>query len=392
MDTDATLSADARRDLLQRGYSRRQFGRIGALLGTGLALASLPGRVSQARGVVASAGDNAGKVLIDSNEWWTGPMEAGVRAGAAMVAQGNRYWPNRNRQDLLKAVSEIEGVPTDHIMPWPGSGDPLCRAIVTFCSPQRGLVTLDPTYEPSWETAEWLKVPLAKVALRPENNWKTDVRAMLAANPNAGVYYICSPNNPTGTLTPIADIEWLVANKPAGSIVLVDEAYIHFAGTPSAASLVAAGKDVIVLRTFSKLFGMAGLRLGLSMGRPDLLEKMMRYDGFSQSFMLSTVALATGLASVTRAQEIVQRRNEMTANREMTFAHLRQRGISYIPSVANMFIVDWKRPAKPVREAFAKQGVIIGRNWPIWPNCSRITVGSESDMRSFCKALDTVIA
>ncbi|PYD64225.1 pyridoxal phosphate-dependent aminotransferase [Gluconacetobacter entanii] len=392
MDTDATLSADARRDLLQRGYSRRQFGRIGALLGTGLALASLPGRVSQARGVVASAGDNAGKVLIDSNEWWTGPMEAGVRAGTAMVAQGNRYWPNRNRQDLIKAVSEIEGVPADHIMPWPGSGDPLCRAIVTFCSPKRGLVTLDPTYEPSWETAEWLKVPLAKVALRPENNWKADVRAMLAANPNAGVYYICSPNNPTGTLTPIADIEWLVANKPAGSIVLVDEAYIHFSGTPSAASLVAAGKDVIVLRTFSKLFGMAGLRLGLSMGRPDLLEKMMRYDGFSQSFMLSTVALSTGLASVTRAQEIVQRRNEMIANLEMTFAHLRQRGISYIPSVANMFIVDWKRPAKPVREAFAKQGVIIGRNWSIWPNCSRITVGSESDMHSFCKALDVVIA
>ncbi|MBV1832517.1 pyridoxal phosphate-dependent aminotransferase [Novacetimonas pomaceti] len=392
MNTHATLSADARRDLLERGYSRRQFGRIGALLGAGMALASLPGRAAQARGVVASAGNNEGKVLIDSNEWWTGPMEEGVRAGSAMVARGNRYWPGHLRQDLINAVASVDGVPADHIMPWPGSGDPLCRAIVTFCSPQRGLVTVNPTYEPSWETAEWLQVPLTKVPLRPENNWRPDVRAMLAANPRAGVYYICSPNNPTGTLTPIEDIAWLVANKPAGSIVLVDEAYIHFAGTPSAATMVTAGKDVVVLRTFSKLFGMAGLRLGLSMARPDLHEKMMRYDGFAQSFMLSTVGLATGLASITRTQEIAQRRAQTTEIREKTLAHLRQRGISYIPSTANMFMVDWKRPAQPVREAISKQGVVIGRNWSIWPNCSRVTVGSESDMRSFCNAVDVVIA
>ena len=89
---------------------------------------------------------------------------------------------------------------------------------------------------------------------------------MLAAAPDAGVFYVCTPNNPTGTLTSHSDIEYLVENKPKNSIVLVDEAYIHFSDAPSAIDLVKAGKDVIVLRTFSKLYGMAGLRCGMAIG------------------------------------------------------------------------------------------------------------------------------
>ena len=101
-----------------------------------------------------------------------------------------------------------------------------------------------------------------------------DVRAMLAAAPDAGVFYICTPNNPTGTLTSHDDVEYLLAHKPKGSVVLVDEAYIHFCDAPSTIDLVKAGKDIIVLRTFSKLYGMAGLRCGFALGRPDLLAKL----------------------------------------------------------------------------------------------------------------------
>ena len=112
-------------------------------------------------------------------------------------------------------------------------------------------------------------------------DYSHDVKAMLAANPNAGIYYVCSPNNPTGTITPMADIEWLVDNKPAGSIVVIDEAYIHWtAGYPSntATHLAAAGKDVLIMRTFSKIFGMAGMRVGYCMGRPDLVKKLRLHD------------------------------------------------------------------------------------------------------------------
>ena len=123
-------------------------------------------------------------------------------------------------------------------------------------------------------------MPIKAVPLKAD--YSHDVRAMLAANPNAGVYYVVNPNNPTGTMTPMADIEWLVDNKPAGSIVLIDEAYIHWSDAypnNTAAHLAAAGKDVIVLRTFSKIFGMAGARMGYFMARPDLVKKMQMYDG-----------------------------------------------------------------------------------------------------------------
>ncbi|MGC4048180.1 MAG: aminotransferase class I/II-fold pyridoxal phosphate-dependent enzyme, partial [Paludibaculum sp.] len=117
-----------------------------------------------------------------------------------------------------------------------------------------------------------------------------DVKAMLAAGgSNAGVFYLCNPNNPTGTLTAREDIEYLVKNKPAGSIVMIDEAYIHFSDAKPCTDMVAAGKDVIVLRTFSKIYGMAGLRAGAAFGRTDLLGKMM---GFGTGYTPSTGMVA----------------------------------------------------------------------------------------------------
>ncbi len=393
------LSQDAKQDLLERGYSRRHFGRISALLGMQAVAAagglSVSRSVAQAATTITGAArkpDLQGMVRIGSNECWTGPFPAAAAAGAATVRAGNRYEPGDLRQQLIDNVSTVEGVPASHILPWPGSSDPLARAVVTFCSPTRGLVTADPTYEEAWAVGKWLNVKVSKVPLRPENRYATDVRAMLAADNKAGVYYVCSPNNPTGTVTPIADIAWLVENKPAGSIVLVDEAYLHFAGTPSAAYLAAQGKDVVVLRTFSKIFGMAGLRLGLSMARPDLHDRMMRYDGEMQSGALSVVALATGGTALLQADEIVARRREMVAVRERTFAHLQQRGIRYLPSDANMFMVDWRRPAPEMKAAFAAEKIDIGRSWAIWPTRSRITVGSADDMRGFCAAVDRITA
>ena len=393
------LSQDARQDLLERGYSRRHFGRISALLGMQAVAAA--GGLSMSRGTaqatttingLAKKPDLQGMVRIGSNECWTGPFPAAAAAGAATVQHGNRYEPSDLRQRVIDNVSMVEGVPSSHVLPWPGSSDPLARTVVTFCSPTRGLVTADPTYEEAWAVGKWLGVKVSRVPLRPENRYATDVRAMLAADDKAGVYYVCSPNNPTGTITPLADIAWLVENKPAGSIVLVDEAYLHFAGTPSAATLAAQGQAGVGLRAVYKIFGMAGLRLGLSMARPDLHDRMMRYDGQMQSGALSVVALATGGTALLQADEIAARRREMIAVREQTFAHLRQRGIHYLPSDANMFMVDWRRPATEMKAAFAAEKIDIGRSWAIWPTRSRITVGSSADMRGFCAAVDRITA
>ena len=114
--------------------------------------------------------------------------------------------------------------------------------------------------------AKVIKVPLTKT-------YAHDVKAMAAADPNTGLIYLCNPNNPTGTLTPKEDIEWLVNNKPDGCIVMIDEAYTHIAGAPFSTEFVAKDKDVIILRTFSKIYGMAGLRAGAALAKPDILER-----------------------------------------------------------------------------------------------------------------------
>jgi histidinol-phosphate aminotransferase len=381
------LNDEAQDDLLDRGYSRRQLARIAAVFSLGAAAASV-GRPAWASAGTPDAAPSA-KVRIGANECWTGPLAPGAEAAAAIIPMGNRYSPQNQRGDFINAVVQVEGVPPDHVAPWPGSSDPLSRSVVTFTSPTRGLVTADPTFELAGRTAEWLKVPVKRVPLTAE--YTHDVKAMLAADPNAGLYYICTPNNPTGTVTPLADIEWLVANKPAGSIVLIDEAYTHFADVPTASYMAAAGKDVVVMRTFSKIFGMAGMRMGYIMARPDLIARMMRYDGGMQSGALPLPSLACATASLTAKDLIAARRAEMREARAMSIDHLKKRGLTVIPTNANMFMIDWKTvPASKMQAAFRTQDVEIGRSWPIWPNISRVTVGSMSDMEAFCAGLDKV--
>jgi histidinol-phosphate aminotransferase len=383
------LTPHAEDDLLHRGYSRRDLLRIATVFGAGtLTLAATAGRPVWASGGRPDPPPGA-KVRINANECWTGPMAPGQAAAAAIISVSNRYAPQDQRGDFIRAVMQVEKVPYDYIAPWPGSSDPLSRSVVTFCSPARGLVTADPTFELAGRTAEWLNVPVKRVPLTP--GYLHDVKAMLAADPNAGMYYLCSPNNPTGTVTPLAEIEWLLANKPVGSIVVIDEAYTHFAGVPTASSMAAAGKDVVVLRTFSKIFGMAGMRMGYVMARPDLIDRMMRYDGGMQSGALPLPSLACATASLTAADLIAARRQEMRAARGLALEHLTKRKVSVIPTDANMFMVNWRsRRASEMQVAFRAQSVEIGRSWPVWPTISRVTVGSVADMEAFCQAFDRV--
>ena len=385
----APLPDEAQDDLLTRGFARRDLARIAAVFGAGAFAASV-GRPAWASGGVPDPAPSA-KVRIGANECWTGPLAPGAMAASKMIAHGNRYSPHDERGDFIKAVMAVEGVPYDHVAPWPGSSDPLCRTVITFCSPTKGLVTADPTFELAGRTAAWLGAPVKAVALTPD--YRHDVRAMLAANPDAGLYYICTPNNPTGTITPLADVEWLIANKPRGSMVLVDEAYTHFAGVPTASYLAVKHDDVIVMRTFSKLFGMAGLRMGYIITNPANIAKMMRYDGGMQSGALPVTSIACATASLTAAPLIAARRREMQVARGLTLDHLKAKGVTVFPTEANMFMIDWKtKQAKDVQAAFRKESVEIGRSWPIWPTVSRVTVGSAAEMKLFCTALDKVIA
>jgi len=324
-------------------------------------------------------------VLIDSNENPLGPCQSARDAVSAIIPQGGRY-SDHLTDDLVSTFAQQEGLNPEYIYCTPGSTPPLSLSVLAFTSPQKSYVTADPSFETGMNMAALagahvIKVPLTKT-------YAHDVKAMLAAAPDAGVFYICNPNNPTGTLTSHSDIEYLVANKPKVSIVLIDEAYIHLSEAPSALDLVKAGKDVIVLRTFSKVYGMAGLRCGFVIARPDLLEKVVARGG--QNFM-PTTAVAAAIASLKDPALVSERRRINAGIRQQTFQWLDRNGYSYIPSQSNCFLLDTKRAGKEVRDAMAQENVLIGRVWPVMPTYVRITVGTQEEMNRFESAFQKVM-
>lgn len=324
-------------------------------------------------------------VRIDANENPLGPSASAREAAAAIIAQGGRYsdWLT---DDLVKTLAEKEGLKVEQVRVYPGSSEPLHHTVAAFTSSRRCYVTADPGYEAGMFAADALGARTVKVPLTKTH--AHDVKAMVEAAPEAGVFYVCSPNNPTGTLTSHSDIEYLVEHKPAGSVVLIDEAYIHFCDAPSAMDLVKAGKDVILLRTFSKIYGMAGLRCGAAFGRSDLLEKIENYAGWNA---MPITALVAASASLKDPQLVPERKQINARVRSEVFAWLDKNGYSYIPSEANFFMLDTKRPAKPAIDAMAKQNVYVGRIWPSMPTYTRVTIGTAPEMEEFQTAWQRVM-
>jgi histidinol-phosphate/aromatic aminotransferase/cobyric acid decarboxylase-like protein len=301
-----------------------------------------------------------------------------------MVSKGGRYMYELANQ-LEETLAAQEGVSADHVLASPGSSLPLHHAVLAFTSPSRSLVTADPGYEAGEWAAAASGATVRRVALRKD--YSHDVRAM-AGHPDAGLIYVCNPNNPTGTLTPRAEIEWLVANKPAGCVVMVDEAYIHIAGATPCTDLVAAGKDVIVLRTFSKIYGMAGLRAGAAIARPDLLRKIRSYMAGG----MPITAMAGAVASLKAKNLVPERRKIIAAVRKDVFEFFGKHGFKYVPSVSNKFMVEVGRPGREVVQAMAREKVYIGRVWPSWPTHVRVSVGTAEEMAKFKAAFLKVMA
>lgn len=363
-------------------FSRRSFLHLTAAASAAAALhiVSEPMLARSARVIPADA------VRINANENPLGPSAAARDAVSAIIPQGGRYRDDLTAS-LIATFAQQEGLKPDYINIFAGSSEPLHYTVLAFTSPTRSYVTADPGFEAGMYTAKASGARVVKVPLAPDHSH--DVKAMLAAASDAGVFYICTPNNPTGTLTAHSAIDYLVENKPKDSIVLVDEAYLHFADAPSTLDLVKADKDVIVLRTFSKLYGMAGLRCGFAIARPDLLAKLENFGG--GNFMPITAVVAAS-ASLTDPQLIAERRRLNATVRQETFDWLDRNRYSYIPSESNCFMLDTKRPANPVIDAMAQQSVYIGRIWPVMPTYTRITVGTRSEMDRFQSAFKKVMS
>ena len=168
----------------------------------------------------------------------------------------------------------------------------------------------------------------------------------------------------------------------------MDEAYIHFSDEQSVVDLVDSHGDLLVLRTFSKLYGMAGLRVGMAIAQPPILEKLRAYG----AGMTSATGIAAARASIDDPTLISTRKAFTGQARQETFAFLTKYGYGFHPSVSNCFMLDARQPAKDLAAKMSAQGVLIGRSWPVWPNYARITVGTPDEMQMFCAALRTVMA
>jgi histidinol-phosphate aminotransferase len=327
-------------------------------------------------------------VRITSNENPMGPSKEGLEAIAQVAPRAWRYGPLGDNNDFQDLIASTEGVKPNYVTPYPGSGPALANLVPAFASPTRSWVMATPGYGNGASRNIGNKV--VQVPLRKD--YSHDVEAMIKADPDAGAYYICNPNNPTGTLTSKKDFEYILANKKKDAVLVIDEAYIHFSGRDNMSTdLVKADKDVIVLRTFSKIYGMAGLRAGMAYGRPDLLAQLAK---FGRTGNLSVATMACAAASMKVETALIKERVAINKrNRDLAFEHIEKIGASYIPSFSNFFMLSVKgMTGAQVGDAMAKKKVLLaGNRWPEWPDYIRVTVGTYEEMGKFNAALSEVI-
>jgi histidinol-phosphate aminotransferase len=369
---------------MTRPFNRRRFMQLGAAL----PLASAAARSAFAAAAPAASGGvpavgyidtPANVALLNINEYPAGPTPAAVAIMTQMATNGNRYYMMETTK-FTKEVAAYHDLKPEYVTLYAGSSEILQFTALAFTSPARSLVTADPTFESTWRAAESNGARVHKVPLNADYSY--NMKAMVAADPNAGLFYVCNPNNPTGVPVKRADIEWLLANKPAGSVVMVDEAYIHFSDAESVLDLVAKDKDLIVSRTFSKIYSMGGLRFGYASARPDLMARLHHYGVNS----MATTAIQCARVQLNDKQLIPLRKQAMADTRNRTFEWLAKQGYAFSPSQTNHFLMDVKKPGAPVINALAHHSVMIGRTWASMPNWPRVTVGSPAEMQSFQSA------
>jgi len=367
--------------------SRRDFAR---LLGAGAAAAVVRPPVSFAKPTqsVATPLAEGGIVRLSANENPYGPSPKAFKAITDSFGLACRY-PDEHNDVLIDKLAKLNGVNHDQILLGDGSGEILKLCAETFTGPQNGkLVAADPTFEAilnnaSANGAEVVKVPLTSA-------YSHDLPKMLSSA-KAGLIYVCNPNNPTASITPKDELRDFIATTPTQTMILVDEAYFHYADSHDCDTMIALVKDhpnLIVSRTFSKIYGMAGLRCGYCVAQKETIDRMRQNQMWDS---VNCMALAAATASLDDLDHVP---NGQRLNREAkTFvtSELDKMGCEQIPSQANFIMFDCKRPVVPLIQAMKQQNVHVGRLFPALPNHMRVTIGKKTEMASFLSALRQVM-
>jgi histidinol-phosphate aminotransferase len=333
----------------------------------------------------------ADTVWLNGNEFPEGPPQASIDAMAQIIGGSNRYHYQEFPAFYAKLAAH-EGLTADQILVGAGSSEPLHAAIEAFTSPTVPLIIPMPTYEAAPELARHKGFPVIETPLNA--GMAPDVRRLAAEADKAGggLIYIVNPNNPTSTITTSDDMAWLIANLPKNTNVLFDEAYLHYATSPEAKTAfpyVKEGKNVIVARTFSKIYGMAGLRVGYVAARPDLIEKMAPY----RNNVISVVSVrAVGAALDLGPKLIQERKAKIVHTRDELCDWLTEKKFPFIGPQANFIMIETKRDAKEMQAAMLAKGVAIGRQFPPLNTMVRVTIGTDAEMAKFRSVFAEVMA
>src|SRR5438067_4136435 len=214
----------------------------------------------------------------------------------------------------------------------------------------------------------------------------------MAAAAKEGLVYVCNPNNPTASITPKNEMRDFITKTPRATMILVDEAYFHYADSPDYESVIPLVKDnsnLIVARTFSKVYGMAGLRCGYCVAQKETIERMRPYQMWDS---VNIMALAAASASLNDPDQVPNGRRLNNEAKAIVTSELDKMGYQSIPSQANFFMFDCKRPVVPLIQALKQRNVYVGRLFPALPNYMRVTVGRKSEMETFLSAFRQSIA
>ncbi|MCL6506016.1 MAG: aminotransferase class I/II-fold pyridoxal phosphate-dependent enzyme [Bryobacteraceae bacterium] len=329
-------------------------------------------------------------VWLNANENPDGPCPKAIEAMREVLPYSWRYH-YQEFGDFYAAVARSEGLDREQVLVGAGSSEILHAAIDVFTAPDRPLITMWPTFEAPDGITRALGRPVIRVPLT--ERYAADVQRMAAeaAQAGGGLIYLCNPNNPTGTVTPKSEVEWLVRNLPANTVVLVDEAYIHFGDSPDLASAlthVRQGRDVIVARTFSKIYGMAGLRVGFGCAKPEFIRRMEPF----RDNVISIVSARGVLAALAEAATLIpERRARVARLRNELCAWLKQHGFGFIESQANFVMIDVGRDVREVLPAMYRRGVAPGRPFPPLDRMMRVSIGTAAEMQKFRQALLDVL-
>jgi len=329
-------------------------------------------------------------IKMASNENALGPSPLAVKAMKEAVEDVGLY-PDGNCFRLKLAVAKHCGVEPENLIFGNGSDDVIHMIGLTFLQPGDECIQSDVTFS-QYEGVAVLNDSVYH--LTPVKDFRYDVDAMSERiNKNTKLIFIANPNNPTGTMVTHTEVERLMSRMTERSILVLDEAYYEYVESPEyprSIGWVKEGRNIIVLRTFSKVYGLAGLRVGYGVAKPDLVKYLERVR---EPFNVNSVAMAGAIASLQDPDQVARSTALNSSGKKYLYAEFERMGLKYSPSEANFIWVDVKKDSVQVFKELLKKGVII-RTGDIFgaPTHIRVTIGTEEQNVRFVKALSEVLA